>query len=47
MLGTLDGTIAWDHGLYDYRYDLRKKVEILKANVKILEIRIQELNNNM
>lgn len=47
MLGTLDGTIAWDHDLYDYRYDLRKKVEILKANVKILEIRIQELNNNM
>jgi hypothetical protein len=47
MLQTLDGTIAWDYDLYDYRYDLRKKVEILKANVKILETRIQELDNNM
>jgi len=47
ILQTLDGTRAWNYHLYDYRYDLRKKVEILKANVKILEIRTQELNNNM
>ena len=50
ILQTLDGTKPWDYFRYDYRYDLRKHLEILKADVNILDRRSQELldiaNNN-
>jgi hypothetical protein len=45
MLQTLDGTIPWDRSRYDYRDDLRKKVEVLKVDGRLMEIRNQEIQN--
>jgi hypothetical protein len=46
----LNGTKRWDFNNHDYRHDLRKQVEILKAHINILDRRSQELrdiaNNN-